>query len=518
MPKILVEVPDTVESVMRPVVLDITRALFKNTSITDDIRILFPGDLQRAQQVGAAIDKTGDDVVKFPFTSQMSIEVTEDYVPERLLDNATFRPENLFLFQDDALQAYIRPVYGFTHTTLNFKYRAKDKTEAIRWRDGIRNHTTMNREQFLHDIKYHFLLPLEMMVILKEIHRMRENVAPYGEPFDQYFSEHRSPALVFLTNQSGSQGRWGVQQAQARVQGWFDWEGVPEAGGKEDDADTWTISFAYHFHYDKPIACTFDYPLVVHNQFMDAKYRPGPEEMPPPSLETMQLNYSWAAAKLYPFEAQNSLWPLNIRQGYSIPAEDEFIPSQIIPGTQRVFTALIQIDPANRRFLLNLKDLGADVEINPAMTCCLNSEWQYMTKPWWSVFNLSLYVGYDMLDWKLLTVDQNLNVFTTFDLDLRKVYHLRFSIYKDLRTINQNALKRLQYCPDCLNLIISTIAPEYGDNPLENCIVDGRLVKMTCLNQIIDDIGNYRPGDNPFKTVQTTGILSLKRNNITVGS
>jgi hypothetical protein len=49
------------------------------------------------------------------------------------------------------------------------------------------------------------------------------------------------------------------------MQGWFDFQAVPEVGGKEDEADTWTIGFDYHFHYEKPIECAMYYPLMVHN-------------------------------------------------------------------------------------------------------------------------------------------------------------------------------------------------------------------------------------------------------------
>jgi hypothetical protein len=111
----------------------------------------------------------------------MSLVVTEEYLADRMLVNVAFRPENNFVFRDDRLDTSICPMYSSTRVTISFKYRAKDKTEAIRWRDDIRNRTSMNREHFLHDITYHYLVPLEQIVILKEIHRMREAGAPDGE-------------------------------------------------------------------------------------------------------------------------------------------------------------------------------------------------------------------------------------------------------------------------------------------------------------------------------------------------
>ncbi|MFL9998861.1 hypothetical protein [Paraburkholderia sediminicola] len=431
MPKILCNVPDTQESILRPVVLDITRQIFASTAIPKDIQILFPGDLDRGQQPGASINHKDAETTRFPFNSRMSVLVTEEYLADRMLVNASFRPENNFIFRDGRIDTSIRPVYSGTQVTISFRYRAKDRTEAIRWRDAIRNRTSMNREQFVHDITYHYLIPLEQMVILKEIHRMREACAPYGEDWDQYFSDCRTTRATLLTNQAGAQGRWGIRETQLRVQGWFDFQGVPEAGAKEDDADTWTISFDYHFQYDKPLACAMYYPLMVHNQLLAQKFRPGPDEMPPDQEERHLRSYGLSAKMFSVFESGGALYPLTAPSGYAIPGFDEFVPASVIPSTLRIFTTLIGLDPANLRVLMNLNDTGGAGVIAPEIVDCLASEWAYMTQPLQSVFLVSLYQGADLVDPRFLAMDRELNITSTVDLDLRKTYHVRFALYQD---------------------------------------------------------------------------------------
>lgn len=518
MPKALCTVPDTVETILRPVVLDITRQVFDNTEITKDIQILFPGDLDRAQQQGGSINTKDKDTVKFPFTSQMGIEVQEDYIRERMLNDAVMKPENQYIFLDDKLETSMRPVYSSTETTLTFKYRAKDKTEAIRWRDQIKNRTSQNREHFVHDVKYYYLIPLELVKILEVVHDMRETVAGYGESFEQWFYNNRSSRFKWLTNLAGEQGRWGVAETQLRVQGGFDFEGVPEVGSKEDDADTWTISFNYKFQYDKPIGVQLYYPLMIHNQLIDQKYRPSAAEMPPYQIEDQAVSYSKTSSFLSNFEAGAAMYPHTRRPGVSIPSFDEFLPAQIIPRTLRVFTALVSLDltPGNNpRFLLNLRDLGGDFSLDPSLDCCLQTEWPYMTNPLQSIFNLSLYRSAYLMQPEYLTMDANLNVYSTVDLDPREYYHLRFSIHQNLRDINPAALKRFQKCPDCLSLILETLEPTLVDRGILPCVVGdvaGKILPTKCLDTAIDTINKTKPSDIHFYTVMGLFVRTHHQN------
>jgi hypothetical protein len=67
-PKILCNVPDTQESILRPEVLDVTRQIFANTAIPKEAQIFFPGDLERGQQSGASINHKDPETTKYPST------------------------------------------------------------------------------------------------------------------------------------------------------------------------------------------------------------------------------------------------------------------------------------------------------------------------------------------------------------------------------------------------------------------------------------------------------------------
>lgn len=512
MPKILSPVPDTMESTLRPIVTDVIRQVFANTRINENTQIFFPGDLERGQQMGGSINPEQDESKKFAFNAQMKVTVNEQYVNENMLSNTAFRPENIFLFRDDRLSTGIRPVYADTEVTLTFSYRARDKTEATRWRDDIRTRTSTNREHFIHDITYHFLLPPAQLKILQEIHRMREKQAGYGESWEQYFAENRTNRITFLTNQAGAEGRWAVRETQTRVQGWFDFEGVPELGSKGDDADTWTISFDYKFRYNKAIHCSMVYPLVVHNQMLDQKYRPGKAEMPPKTEANLQKSFSFSGLAFHQFEAGEQQYPMAQLPGVAIPDFDEFFPADIIPGTMRVFTGLVGLTEGDKRSLVNLNEIGGAVQFPPELQCCFAKEWPFMTKPFQSIFLVSLYKGPSLMEDRFVTVDEQLNVLATQDLDLREVYHVRFALYRNWRKINPAALKRLQWCAPCLIKVLTAIDPSLPDKGFFDCVVDGQFFPDRCLDAAIDEInkGIISKGNGQINVRPTVETLSVR--------
>lgn len=511
MPRVLVELHETYENVTRPVVYDIARDVMKRTGLPKDILIFYPGDIEKGMQQGSAI--TGDPMepTKLPFTSQVTLEVTEQYQEDRMLSTAVFRPENPFIFRDPHLEVGIKPAYGSCDVTLNFKYRARSKQQAIRWRDDIKNRTSMNREQFIHQINYHYLIPEEFLVILREIHKLRETVAPYGEDFDTYFKNNRSTRARFLTNQAGKNGRWGIAESQIRVLGYFDWEGVPEEGSKEDDGSTWTISFAYKFKYDKPNACAMQYPLVIHNQMI--KYHPEPPDQPAYQIEQSLRKYALSAKMFAYFETGGPMYYMQRRQGYQVPSFDEFIPASVVPDTIRLCTVLVQIDPDQPRALFNLTDdLGGDIIIDPDIKCCLEKEWPYMTMPFRSIFHVSLYRRSFLQTPDKLVLNSDLNLSTSFDMNLRETYHVRISLVKNLRLLPTEALDRLRSCASCLIKLLDAIDPTLKDRDLLPCIVNG-IVTRECLDKAINAINGarYRQHGSPVGyTVETLFIQANK--------
>jgi hypothetical protein len=451
-PKFLLPLTDTYESTTRPVISEITKQLFEVTGLPSNTVIFFPGEIEKAIQPGSTM---GSEAVinNMPFHNRLAVSVEENYEVERLNNTAVMRPENLFIFRDQALETSIKPVYSCTATVINFTYRAVDKVSAQRWRDDIRARVSMERDIRYHDVSYHYILPPELLVILKEIHRMREAVAGYGESFETYLFNHITKRASDLTTLAGTQSAIGISETQCRIVGYFDFEGVPELGNKDDDGDTWTITFSYKFQYDKPLACVMFYPLMVHNQLMGDRFR---DLVPLKDYEKINMNRSLSLDCFSVFEKSYHI--SNVDQGYAIPAFDEFVPASIPSNTLRVFTALTNIDPIMPNFLLSLKELGS-LGFDPILLAFLAIEAPFMTRLNKSIFSIDLYIGSDLVYPNPLEVAPDLSVYTKIPLSLRSYYHVRLSINADVDLLSKEAWERMRINGLATKKIYKVISP-----------------------------------------------------------
>ncbi|WP_233874783.1 hypothetical protein [Paraburkholderia adhaesiva] len=289
MPKLLLAVPETYDSVTRPIIYDVTRQLFAWTGLPADTPILYPSAYGSVQQPGSELLQEPLKA-ELAFDDQVSIEVDEVVEQDRILSTAVLYPDNLFIFRDARVETILKPVYSSTEITINFRFRSIDEVKAKRWREQMRVRVSQLRDVLLINIRYAYQIPPQALVILAEIHQLMENVAGYGDSFEQWFRAHVSPAATVESNLSGEQQQVAFTERQMRIVGLWDFEGAPEPGSKEDEGGTWTIGVAFRFKYDKPVSVVMEYPQMIHNQLI--RYR---DDTPPFNPGQVQKHYSLSA-------------------------------------------------------------------------------------------------------------------------------------------------------------------------------------------------------------------------------
>lgn len=444
MPNIITPLSDLESSVERPVIYDILRQMMDITRISSQTPIRFYGDAGKATQQNSTITDNGLGENIWDFDERLIIEVDQDYDKDHILVTAVTVPEHLLIFRDDALGVIIKPVYMTTDVSIRAKYRARDRNQANRWRNDMVAHTAKGRDVNLHTVQYSYHIPDAFVILLQELHRLRENLAGHGENFNDYFTGHLTTNASVVTNLAGKEAVWAISEPQMGIQTWFEIEGVPEKPDKDGDHDTWTTSFTYRFRYEKPIECNMVYPIVVHNQVLSTNYRP---DRKVDRRQEHQRSYTFSGAAYNQFESDTDALLYRGSTGLLIPNFDEFMPNSIPSATLRVFSALTTISSPDERDLLNLKelpDLQLDRDILEFMT---QSEYPFMGKNYASIFSLNLYCGPYLQESGSLQVLPDLTVRATKNLDLRKTYRVRLSLVGNFAYTYPAALQRLKEFP-----------------------------------------------------------------------
>lgn len=463
MPKLILPISDLDQLVTRPIVVQMLNQIKRETQLPADAIIWFPGEDGSTLQPQSTI--TGDQnfmsqegsnqLNRMGTNSQITVEVQEEFDNAFTLTGPLFKPENLFIFKDPALGIFMKPNYRRTNVTLQIHYRAQSATQAANWRNLMQQRISGQADVRLYDLTYSFYVLPTYLTILRELYRLREKVAGYGDTFDQYLKGHLIEKATQITDLAGKTEnlRWAIPETQIRVPGYWDFDGFPEKGTRDEKSGTWTATVAFQFAYDRPSTQVMFYPLMIHNQLLGKKWRPDMT-----SWEKTHANpgYSLTAHSLRAFEGNLNHVPNTATEGYRIPWFDEFVPDGIIPQTRNVVQALVSIDPLNPRALFSLKDMGAFV-LDPDIQAFLVGEAPYLNQVGQSVFSLVLYRGSTMMPDGTLAIDSDLNVSTPLTLDLRHVYHIRLALHYDLCGISPSAQQRLQRHCEAARKIIDAL-------------------------------------------------------------
>lgn len=514
MPKILRVIPETDESVVRPVVIDIVRQLFDYTGISQNTQILYPGDNEAVQQGGSSI--TPSQKASFNETSRVKIMVQETIDPDYMFASAKFVGENLRVFHDPVLDIHIKPQYSKTKVEIEFRYRGRDKIECERWMHDIVGRVEAERGVKVYRASYHYIIPEAFLAILSEIHHLRESVAGYGEDYNDWFTQHLTPKASVLTNLAGRQGTWAVAETQQEIQGYFDFEGAPEKGEKVGDAETWELSFTYTFEYEKPIDCVMRYPLMIHQQVLGPRWRPNAPAYNP--ADTARV-YGNSRKHMSAFERKSYLARKCFTQGVSIPSWDEFIPASVPWDTKRVFTVMVKLDAeGDHRKLFNLRQLGTS-QIRPEILKYIEEDYQYQHVLGESPFVLTLYAGANAMEQGAVILTPELDVIATQELDLRIPYHVRWGMVRNPRLLSKRCRDVMRdHAASTIEILKSIDCTLEAKGLLPKPLPDTDYLPSDELDKSTDEIDRGNGNDSQlsvtqnvqFNTVQTFFIQTQK--------
>lgn len=457
MPKVCLETPEVSECISRPVAMQVIRQMATRLNIPNDISVRYLGMSTALAVPGSTLDDHGA-TNRLPADQKLTIEVTEEYVEDNTLTTAVMRPEHEVVFADSALRVYCTPVYQRIQVAINVTLIATDKTSADTWISNMRRRSTQGIAETLHLVDYHYPIPQPFIVILGAIHDLRESNAGYGQTIGEWLQQCLTPRATTIVDQAGTNHTLVVNEGQVGIVAWFDWT-VPPKSERENDSGTYSASFTYTFHYDRVESSVLEYPLMVHNQLLDARYYSPikPYEM---TDNNLRASLSTAIMRNWTYEARASFaW--RGRPGIPIPQFDDWLPPEDkkVLGLLRIMLAK---DPSNPNLLLNLTDLGV-YSLHAATLDYMRQFPAGLVRDGESLFTVQLWDGLNPVASTELIVNYDLTISTIRPLDTRRPYHLTVGLIKDLRTLSKAAIQRLTKHGELAITVLSLLDPYLVD-------------------------------------------------------
>lgn len=509
MPRIVAEVPQTYDNIVRPVSLEVARHLAKMLNLPADISVILPGAAETTLWPRTALkDKDPGDSVTFGHGERLLVEVTENPVEDRILTTAVHLKENLPIFLDQVMGVRLYPVYSGTELTFNFTFRSPNRTDARKFRSEILSRTAAMREEILHELNYYYHVPYVFLHLLKHLHELRETTAGYDETFDQWIQGHIVDRATTVTDQIGHSQALAIRELQTNTLGAFQFIGTTEAEEKDKDSGTWNITFGYKFVFDQVINVVAEYPLMVHQSVVADQWRSQPwssGELVDPDRRKRQPSLS-----RYAFDHFVNVYTDHCKQrltdGYTIPVYDEWRPDWVIPNTSTVFNAMVFIDPTAPTLLFELMEDLDGFKLNPDLREFILAEAPYMNVKGASIFDLRLYENeYPMDDGLLSVTTPDLVVISNATMDLRKRYHVRLALVNNLFTLGRAAWERLRGGGPAAVTILNALQFKLLGKAFEPQLLGGRWIRNEDLRLIAQRINDLKvPHKGPLEHVMLT--------------
>lgn len=466
------------ESIQRPIAINILRDVLEQMALPEDSKIMFKGNGNQFFYEGSDYfnRKYVKDHNRYEGDPLTYVEFEEEDNEQTLLTGAVWRPEERSVFIDAALGVLMWPSMINKKATLTISLTGTEK-QVERWRATLRRKTAQGVIDLNHMVQYHYPIPMYYMILLLEIHKMREKVAGYGEEIGQYLREHFIDSYTVIQNPGGNGSLFVIRESQLPIQGYFSFGDNPPKETKENDTTLYSLSFDYTYWYDCPETMSMQVPLTIHNQMLDPKFIK--LNRIPFEMDYIVKTGAFSQLALDHFRFNNiKTSHISRRPGIPIPYFDDWLGDVRAPvGYETLIRPLTQVDMTDQRNILNLDELGY-WQIHPIAKQYLKRTSKRVNDPYSNLFLIGLYERDEYRDLKTLHLDSDLNMTCDLPLDPRGHYHMTLSLLVDITRLNDKGWDDLMEHPCLFTYWLSLIAPELvekynlGDF-LEKCEING---------------------------------------------
>jgi hypothetical protein len=445
MANLVIDLADIDELVTRRIAMDVVRGFINKFNLPHNTTILLPNSEQ--EDVLLNVENTDKNVQGYFSRMKFKLSIEDVHKEDKIGSSYVQRHDYKPLFVDNELGIVASPLYEYRTMTINFEVITSDKVVSEKLRTQIQEKFKNGARGFMHEAAYSYPLPLTLLGILTRIYRTTR--------FDQsaaamsaWLYTHLDEQVAQVSTSATATPQLFKNEAQQLIQGKWDFVGAPQKGQSQRDGTQQTISFSYELNYERPYQIALDYPEIVHNKWIPAELRP------------KERKYSWLEKLSIPsrfihwIHSFSFLSGVDLRdQGVAVPYFVQWFPRYYFPYTESLFRINMIVNENNLREVGNLGDLG-EVNFKPIVLDYIRSCGQDIFTHRSSFIHVTLFEDNSLKGPESLVIDSDLNVSTTFDMDINKRYNLHITAYFFLRHIQPAAQTAIRRNPDLGHLIL----------------------------------------------------------------
>jgi len=367
-------------------------------------------------------------------------EVVYCKIEETPMEEITVEHEDLKktpLINDRLAEITVRPVYIETEYKLSLDLKSKSENFIQNVISRIQTRLSTGRDVVYHDIHYKFCYSDFVMDLMQEaFDRRRKVVEPEDQlTFEEYMItciDERTQTLAGIGN-----GKYNICAVENQLDtvGIFPSEAPERKIDYDEDTGYYSIIIDYIYRMDKPEYLYVQYPIVVYNQSLSSRYLVISDNR----NDLRLFNSKYETYGQYFISLKRDGWKY---QTSRIPDYDNYLHNMKYNGRPLLEISL-GVTKEDRRFLINLNDLG-EYAINSDLIDYLTKNRDVVvrlgenyTYPD-SVIYIILLVNGELSSIRLI-IDEDLNIWSSVDLDLTSKYHIAIVSHDSIGSLSAMA-------------------------------------------------------------------------------
>lgn len=455
-PNFTVPIANTYDAITRPISVMLAKEVMRICMIDENTPLRIAGERGVTNQPSSDLYK--QDEIRYGANEVVYCTVEETVRNNQLLASPIRTNDQTPVIVDAGLGLVIRPVYLQHDLKLEFKYRARSKHAAERWKNELAVRIAESRAAMQHTFLYNLTLNEGLLGLLQHIYTLRENVSGYGDTFAQWFSAIQVREFHVAGTLDGDITKSSIQlgERQAHILGHFEPSDIPKETA-DQDTTIWEVDYVYNVSYMKPVHWYVVYPIFIHQQHIGTDYIDMTPKYSVDDLDQTLASRSWNAL-------ERIRWSVHGRApqpegGLRYPYYDDwFVPEDTANYSVPIISWLIALEPLQPQYVVDLKDLP-DMDFTDTFTAYLKANVSGLTQRGRAMVKFTLYEGNTALADHYLTIDADLNVRTTEPLSMRKMYHLRMSFITSMIGTSSDVRETLMDHPVAALEMFQTIFP-----------------------------------------------------------
>lgn len=434
MPLAKLPIPNTSNTVVRSITRSIVSDL-KNNLGMDNSAFIQLENLLDVQTVYSGVNVSlVNNVYESPVIEKVSAKITNNKINDyNVLDRVN--PSKIVFLKNKYIE--IGTEYVNSELIIDITYQTKSKTNSDEMAAYLRNHYLYSNDGYMHKLDFYTEIPKGLLGMIEDVYTTGNVNYDSGLNFLEFIKEANVVNAIKLSSDvNGLGGDVGlvVMGSLINIHGQFDSDLREVKAEYDKENNSWDTTLSYRVNYMMPEMYHIDFSVLVNNTMLPDLY------------------YTQRIAHNHDKTVDTDLFDIGYtlttyREKYlAIPPYDNHKPTLTeYRYSYPLCSILSSIELLDLKTLFNLTDL-VYYEITTPVVSYMKTNHIGMTGNtglYDSIFYLELYKDNRLTDSRILTVDTDLNVSSTIDLDITSSYRVVLCMITDLNMLSDNGRNSL---------------------------------------------------------------------------